>query len=130
MKLTTSSLAMAGLLIISLLPTQNILAAGVNAGATTNDGAGTTTNNGNPATTNGATSPPTTTNPAPVGNLKNKQLNQPANHRDMNQPANNGSTRNNTNTVAPPPPANNCYTVDGQPSTTTDCSPGTNPNVR
>jgi len=133
MKLITSSLSMTSLLIISLLQTPALFAAGVNAGAgaaTTNDTGAATTTNGNPAATSGNTPPPATTNPAP-GNLKNKQLNQPANNsRDMNQPMNAGKARNNTNTVTPSAPANNCYTVDGQPSATTDCLSGTNPNVR
>ena len=130
MKLITSSLSMTSLLIISLLQTPALFAAGVNAGAATNDTGAATTTNGNPAATSGNTPPPATTNPAP-GNLKNKQLNQPANNsRDMNQPMNAGKARNNTNTVTPPAPADNCYTVDGQPSAATDCSPGTNPNVR
>ena len=134
-----SSLSIASLLMISLLQTPYALGAGAAGSAGTAAGAGSGgsaatgaapgTGAGGPNTH--APSVPGSSGTSPVDTMKNKQLNQPANPAtsDLNQPANTGNPRGNAGTVAPAPPANNCYTVDGQ-STTGNCSPGTNPNVR
>ena len=158
MKLTKSNLSITSLLVISLLQVPSSFAAGAaganagagaggtgvsaggNAGVTTggNTGvnaganAGVTPNGNNTGVpnSNGVIPPPTNrgSNPSPVDAIRNNQSNQPIDpSRDINRPVDPRNARGST--VAPAAPANNCYTVDGQPTTATNCSP-TSPPVR
>jgi hypothetical protein len=133
MRLTKSYLAITSLLLAGLLQVQTAVAAGEAAGTVGTPGNnGTVTSPAPSGTTNRSFDVP----PAGTTNNNNgvkqpsqfeptNQLVDPA-RKDMSLPADPRKTGGHPNNITP---GNNCYTIDGQPTTATDCSP-TNPNVK